>query len=89
MPAPGPIHDMGHKQMGGETKRRTKRDPLGIEPVTYFYNPAWRDAGVVERLLHLIAERYEFVAELRSGYNGPPLLTSRGRGDGSITKGDQ
>ena len=41
----------------------------------------------MEKLVHLVAERYAFEAEVRRGAVGAALMTAMGSGDGRIVLG--
>ena len=72
----------GNADLCVETKRRTKRGAYGEVYTTYAYTFSFKDASNVEKLVHLVAERYAFEAEVRRGAVGAALLTAAGSGDG-------
>ena len=67
-----PINDMcaGNADLWVETKRRTKRGAYGEVHASYAYTFSFKDASNVEKLVHLVAERYAFEAEVRRGAVG-------------------
>ena len=81
-----PINDMcaGNADLWVETKRRTKRGAYGEVHTTYAYTFSFKDASNVEKLVHLVAERYAFEAEVRRGAVGAALMTAYGSGDGKL-----
>jgi hypothetical protein len=84
-----PINDMcaGNADLWVETKRRTKRGAYGEVHTTYAYTFSFKDASNVEKLVHLVAERYAFEAEVRRGAVGAALMTAAGSGDGKLVIG--
>jgi len=84
-----PINEMcaGNADLWVETKRRTKRGAYGEVHTTYAYTFSFKDASNVEKLVHLVAERYAFEAEVRRGAVGAALMTAYGSGDGTLVIG--
>ena len=84
-----PINDMcaGNSDLWVETKQRTKRGTYGEVRTTYAYTFSFKDASNVEKLVHLISQRYAFAAEVRRGAVGAALLTAYGKGDGMVMIG--
>jgi hypothetical protein len=54
---------------------------------SYAYTFSFKDASNVEKLVHLVAERYAFEAEVRRGAVGAALMTAAGSGDGKLVIG--
>jgi hypothetical protein len=84
-----PINDMcaGNADLLVETSRRTKRGAYGELHTTYVYTFSFKDASNVEKLVHLVSQRYAFTAEARRGARGAALLTASGAGDGTVMIG--
>ena len=84
-----PINDMcaGNSDLWVETKQRTKRGAYGEVHTTYAYTFSFKDASDVEKLVHLVSQRYAFAAEVRRGGGGAALLTASGKGDGMVIDG--
>jgi hypothetical protein len=70
-----------------ETKRRTKRGAYGEVHTTHAYTFSFKDASNVEKLVHLVAERYAFEAQERRGSVGAALMMAYGSGDGKLVIG--
>ena len=65
----------------------TKRGAYGEVRTTYAYTFSFKDASNVEKLVHLVSQRYAFAAEVRRGAGGAVLLSASGKGDGMVMIG--
>ena len=84
-----PLNDLcaGNADICVETRRSSKRGVHGEARRTYSYTFSFQDSSNVGKLVHLVAGRFAFEAEVCRGGGGSALVKVAGGGDGKIEIG--